>query len=189
MRRPVHNEEFLDLFRTMRRGAFRLELRDRYNVAAERERWEAFLAADWARLEELNRVQRAVWMQLMKDATTSGRQVERVRVVSEPPSRYIQFELTLNAGNAEAGEDIRYLPREQAATLDLPGEDYWLFDGAVAVVLRFDDDDVLTGMELTDEPATLARYRSGQQLAWQHAVPYPVYVKKWAGLGEHPPSA
>ncbi|MFI6595038.1 DUF6879 family protein [Nonomuraea sp. NPDC050536] len=180
-------EDFLNFFRHMREGAFRLELRDRYNVAAEQDRWNAFVARDWERLEELNRRDRAVWMQLIGEATAAGKAVERVRVVSEPPPSYIQFEMLLNAGNAQVGEDIRYLPRQQAAGLDLPALDYWMFDQHTAVVLHFDDDDVLTRMELVDDPTSMAAFRAGQQTAWAAAVTYEEYVKKWADLAEPSP--
>ncbi|GAB2918144.1 DUF6879 family protein [Nonomuraea fastidiosa] len=182
-------DDFLAQFRQMRQGAFRLELRDRYNVPGEKDRWDAFRARDWPRLDKLNEVERAAWLDLMREVTSAGRRVERVRVITEPPSDYIQFELYQNAGNAAAGEDIRYLPRGQAAGLDLPDVDYWLFDGSAAVVLRFDDDDMLTGMELVDEPATVAELCAGRDTAWSHAVPYPEYAKKWAHLAESPPSA
>lgn len=184
----ITSDEFLDLFRAMKHGAFRLELRDRYNVPAEQDRWDAFQARDWPRLDELNRVQRAAWMGLMRQATATGRRVERVRVVSEPPTDYIRFELRLNAGNAEAGEDIRYLPRGHAAGLPLPEVDYWLFDDTTAVALHFAHDDSLTGMELVDDPDTVAQLRAGRDAAWPLAVPYPVYAEKWADAEPAPGS-
>ncbi|MEQ4718138.1 DUF6879 family protein [Nonomuraea sp. B19D2] len=189
MTREVPADEFLDLFRQAKSDVFRLELRDRYNVPAEHDRWEAFQARDWPRLEELNKAQRAVWMQLMRDVTSTGRRVERVRVITEPPTRYIQFELLLNAGNAEAGEDIRYLPRDHAQELALPSVDYWLFDSTAAVVLQFGDDDDLLGMELVDEPATINGFCAGRDSAWHHAVPYSTYATKWVYLAESPPGA
>ncbi|WP_248961359.1 DUF6879 family protein [Sphaerisporangium perillae] len=46
MTQLVTGEEFLSLLTRFQHTAFRLELRDRYNVPAERERWEAFLSGD-----------------------------------------------------------------------------------------------------------------------------------------------
>lgn len=185
----ISGEEFLDLFRQAKSDVFRLELRDRYNVPAERDRWEAFQARDWPRLDELNKAQRATWMQLIGDVTSTGKRVERVRVVSEPPTQYIQFELRLNEGNAEAGEVIRYLSRHQIEGLALPAEDYWLFDSASAVVLRFGDDDDLLGMELVDAPAAIESFCAGRDAAWRLAIPYQEYAPKWADLGEPSPDA
>lgn len=178
----ISDEEFLDLFRRMRKGAFRLELRDRYNVPAERERWDAYQARDWPRLDELNRVQRKVWLDLMREITASGRRVERVRVVTEPPSDYIRFELTLNPGNAEAGEDIRYLPRDQASGLNLPEEDYWLFDEQISAVLRFDEEDRLLAIELVTDSEIVARHVAARKALWALAVPFSEYVMKWHGV-------
>ncbi|MDF5758815.1 hypothetical protein P3X83_40040 [Spongiactinospora sp. TRM90649] len=158
-----------------------MELRDRYNVPEERARWEAFQVRDWAELDRLNESQRATWMRLMREATMTGRHVQRVRVVSEPPSDYIRFELALNPGNADAGEDIRYLPRHVADDLDLPSEDYWLFDRRRLALMRFDDDDALVSTELIDDPGTVARYSEGRDTAWAVATPFAEYVKKWRG--------
>ncbi|MFC4535419.1 DUF6879 family protein [Sphaerisporangium dianthi] len=189
MTQVVTGEEFLALMTRFRHTAFRLELRDRYNVPAEQERWQAFLSGDTATLERLNAEQRATWMSVIRAATFAGKRVERVRVVTEPPTDYIRFELTLNAGNAEAGEDIRYLPRHQTAGLDLPRVDYWLFDSRYAVVLPFDEDDVLLDMELVDDPATVVAFASGWDTAWHNAIPYPIYAGKWAGGAERTPGA
>ncbi|MEV6984179.1 DUF6879 family protein [Sphaerisporangium sp. NPDC051017] len=189
MTQLVTGEDFLSLFTRFQHTAFRLELRDRYNVPAERERWEAFLSGDTAELERLNAEQRAAWMRMIGASTSAGKRVERVRVVTEPPPDYIRFELTLNAGNAEAGEDIRYLPRDQAAELDLPGVDYWLFDSRFAVVLPFDDDDVLLDMELMDDPASVVALNAARDAAWHHAIPYPIYAEKWTGGAQRTPGA
>lgn len=188
MTRQLTGDEFLDLFRQMQRGAFRLELRDRYNVPAERERLDAFESRDWARLQALNRAQRAVWLDLISQSTSEGKQVERVRVITEPASRYIQFEMALNEGNQTAGEDIRYLARHLAPP-DLPQVDYWLFDSSSAAVLHFDEDDVLTGTEYVDDPDTIGGFLAGQQATWQNAIPFPEYAAKWSDLVQRPPGA
>ncbi|GII90119.1 DUF6879 family protein [Sinosporangium siamense] len=183
--RNITREEFLDLFRRMRHGAFRLELRDHYNVPAERERWEAFQEADWARLDALNRVQRAAWMELMRSVAAAGRSVERVRVVTEPPTDYVRFELRSNSGNAEAGEDIRYLARDLAAGLDLPADDYWMFDSRQVAIMRFGGDDVLKAIGLVDDPDIVAHYVAGRHAVWSRAVPYEEYVRRWPVGAEH----
>ena len=78
-----------------------------------------------------------------------GRRMERVQVVSEPHSDHTRFGLALAAHNTAAGEDIRYLPRNQAAGLDPPGDDFWLIDSTTPLILRFGDDDIPL---LVDQP-------------------------------------
>jgi hypothetical protein len=51
-----------------------------------------------------------------------------VRVVPEPPTEYLRFGLWLAQFNAGAGEDVRYLTRDQANRLDLPAHDFWVLD-------------------------------------------------------------
>jgi hypothetical protein len=73
--------------------------------------------------------------------------------------------------NRAAGEDIRYLPRQQADTLDLPGHDFWLFDSTLLAVLHFDGDDQLLGAEVVADPATVVQHCYWRDVAWHHAVP------------------
>ncbi|WP_449061231.1 DUF6879 family protein [Planomonospora algeriensis] len=181
MTRLLTGEEFLELFTSFRHTAYRLELRDRYNVDAEADRWAAYVAGDMAELERLNAVQRKTWMDLMRAATVAGKRIERVRVVTEPLSDYMRFTLILNAGNADAGEDIRYLPRHQAAGLGLPDVDAWLFDSRFVVVGRFDAEDRLTAWERIDDPKVVVEHCAARDAAWHHAIPYPEYARKWQG--------
>jgi hypothetical protein len=54
-----------------------------------------------------------------------------------------------------AGEDIRYLARDQAEAAELPNHEYWLFDSRKLVRMHFDDADVFRGAEIVEEPAEI----------------------------------
>ena len=71
---------------------------------------------------------------------------------------------------------IRYLPRDQAEGLDLPGYDFWLMDSARVGILRFSDDDALLGAEIDDDPVLVARHCYYRDVAWQNAIPYAEYA-------------
>ncbi|WP_067171244.1 DUF6879 family protein [Microtetraspora niveoalba] len=176
MTKLVTGDEFLDLFTRFQDVAFRLEVRDRYNVLEEQERLALFLADDLDELDRRNKVERAPWLSRISAATTAGKRVERVRVFTEPPSDYVRFELHLNAGNAEAGEDIRYLPRTHPAAADLPSWDYWLFDSTLLAVMRFGPDDAIISTELVDDPDVVRQHCTWRDAVWPHAVPYASYV-------------
>jgi hypothetical protein len=167
----LDDAEFLRLFDGVTSSAFRLEVRDRYNEAGEAEPLRRFLAG-----EPADDAWFMDWYDTVREWTRQGKRVMRVRVVSEPLSDYARWELDLARLNTEAGEDIRYLPRTRAVELQLPDEDYWLFDSREAAVLGFGDDDVRLEIELVTEPAEVARRRKWQELAWRHAVPYQEYV-------------
>jgi hypothetical protein len=102
-----------------------LEVRSRYAPSYEGESLRRFLAGE---PDDLPWMQS--WLTMVRRATAEGRRFARVRVVGLPLSDYNAFGLAISACNNEAGEDIRYLTREQAD--GLPDHDYWLFDSAVA---------------------------------------------------------
>ncbi|MBG0826909.1 hypothetical protein HS041_03875 [Planomonospora sp. ID67723] len=181
MTRLLTGEEFLALFTAFKHTAYRLELRDRYNVPAEADRLAAYAAGDWGELERLNAIQRKPWMDLMRAAKAAGKRVERARVVTEPLTDYMRFTLRLTAGNIDAGEDIRFLPRDQTAGLGLPDVDAWLFDSRFIVVGRFNDADELEAWEHIDDPAAVVEHCAGRDAAWHHAIPYNEYARKWQG--------
>ncbi|MGW7386740.1 DUF6879 family protein [Streptomyces sp. NPDC054794] len=76
---------------------------------------------------------RRPWLRLVAELTGRGVEVRRARIVSEPVSDYIRFEHHLTVPNVAAGEQVRWLPRRRASRLALPGNDFWLFDGASIV--------------------------------------------------------
>ncbi|GAA2432076.1 hypothetical protein GCM10010191_52500 [Actinomadura vinacea] len=158
------------LFEGVRRYAFRLETRDRYNVPNERPSFEAFMAGA-GELDES--VRSGHWYDRTRRAAMEGRPFSRVRVVSVPLGDYSRYALWCAQGNVAAGEDIRYLDRVRAVGLGLPVEpphDAWLFDDEHVAVLRFDDDDAFVGAELLDDSATIAQHQQWRRIAWEAAV-------------------
>jgi hypothetical protein len=166
----VTGQDFRGFVRGYQRAAFRLEVRDRYNDPGEAEPLRRFLAGQsiggW--YED--------WEELQRRWAAEGKRMTRVRVVTEPHSDYTRFGLLLAGLSAAAGEDIRYLPRDQAKDLDLPDYDFWLMDAARVGILRFSDDDALLGAEIHDDPVLVGRHCYYRDVAWHHAIPYAEYV-------------
>ena len=171
MTRLIRGQELADFVLGYKKSAFRLEVRERYSEPEEVEPLRRFLAGepDYAWNEE--------WATMMRRRTACGQRMERVRVVTEPHSEYTRFGLDLARVNVPVGEDIRYLPRDQAVRLDLPGYDFWLIDSSGVGILRFSEDDVLLGAEILHDPAVVDRHCRWRDVAWQHAVPFAEYDK------------
>jgi hypothetical protein len=102
--------------------------------------------------------------------------MQRVHVVSEPLSDYLRFEITGYRLNVEAGEEVRILPRQATAGLDLPDHDFWLFDGQQVVCMHYDADGAFLGAEQIDDPGAAARYGAWRETAHGAAIPYDRYV-------------
>lgn len=145
--------------------AFRLETRERYVDDEEREPLRRFLAGEPPDDEWF-----MDWYDAVARLAHAGKRMERVRVVSEPPSEYTRFGIDLARRlNVPAGEDIRYLPRPRAEALGLPDEDFWLLDSSRVLTLRFDDG-VLLGAELITDPAAVVQRAGWRDAAWHYAV-------------------
>ncbi|MBB5776240.1 DUF6879 family protein [Nonomuraea jabiensis] len=163
--------EFGALWDAFQHTAFKFEVRDRYDVPSEQESLRRFLAGQ----PDPERAARP-WLAKMKAATGEGKRVERVRVVTEPHSDYVRWLLAGAPLNAAAGEDVRYLPRTHAATLELPDHDFAIFDSARLVLLNFDDQDRPLQHELVTDPDMVLRHCQWRDAAWHHAMPYDQYA-------------
>nr|WP_322760951.1 DUF6879 family protein [Frankia sp. Cr2] len=108
------------------------------------------------------------WLGLIRGAAAEGRRFARVRVVSLPLTDYSMFGVFCSQHTNAAGEDIRYLARDQAA--DLPDYDYWLFDSRTLVRMHFEDDTTFRCGEIIEDPASVVRHSYWRDAAWHRAV-------------------
>jgi hypothetical protein len=151
------------VFDSVRRDAFRLETRRRYDVPDEVEPFRRWLAGE---PDDLG--WHEPWLARVRAASAAGITYRRVRLVDEPPSDYQRWCVDLGRTNVAAGEDIRYLPRSTAAGLGVPVDvDWWIVDDVRAAVMRFAGDR-LVGLDLVDD---VAEYRRWRDLLWAATTP------------------
>ncbi|MEV6407311.1 DUF6879 family protein [Streptomyces bobili] len=170
--RTIDLDEFGDLFSTFEHTAWRLETRRRYASDEASDRWERFIETgsvgeDW---EEGSPAK--AFRDTMRAQTAQGKRVGRVRLVDHPATTGQRYLLESARWNIASGEDIRNMWRADADRLQLPAEDFWLFDSRLIALLRFDGDDQLTHVDLITEPAEVVRCAMIRDAAWHHAVPW-----------------
>ncbi|MBF6340089.1 hypothetical protein IU450_29995 [Nocardia abscessus] len=165
-------DDLADVFRTHRR-AFHLEVRDDYSgVAGETDRVRRFLNG-----EPQDPTASTTWHALMREVIGSGCAVQRVRVITEPHGDYTRFSVGTTAANIDVGEDIRWLPRQDAPP-DLPDDDWWLFDDALAAYTVFTADGAaLPGWVAITDPLIVAHYARRRDALWSRAIPHAEYAK------------
>lgn len=147
------------------RSAYRLEQLDEYDSPRTRIRVARFLAGQPEDAEV-----RAYWDSVVGEARRAGKVMERVHVVAEPLTDYLRFELDFYRGSVAAGEDIRILPADLAAGLDLPAFDYWLFDDRRAGVLYYGERGTWLRTEIVTDPGFVADCRRWRDVAMSHAI-------------------
>ncbi|MEV5577101.1 DUF6879 family protein [Streptomyces parvus] len=170
--RIIDLDEFEGLFRTFGHSAWRLETRRRYASDEATDTYRQFIETgevEWDASDP--------YCELIRSRTAQGKRVERVRIVDQPPTTGQLYLLNNAKRNSRLGEDIRNLWRADADRLQLPPEDFWLFDGRLVARLRFDDDH-LVDVELITEPVEIVRYSVVRDAAWRHAVPHEVFAAK-----------
>lgn len=165
---------FAELLAHCQHSAVHLEMRDQYAIAKEDEEFNS-----WRRGERVNWSDRGSWWspfyQAVSDAVARGITVRRARIVSEPVTEYIRWEHYVTQGNVEAGEHVRWLPRRRASDVALPGNDYWLFDGALSRLHHFSGDGDLIEHELTDDQAVVKLCAEAFEQVWARAIPHAEY--------------
>src|SRR4029453_2865107 len=123
-------------------SAFRLERRPRYNMPEEAEMLAAFKRGERVQLPEDH-----PWPQLGKRQCSTGKIMQRARVVSKPPTEYERFELSLYPHSVEAGEQIHVYERGSIPEIFLYELDFWLFDNHTVYILNYDMEGHFLGTE------------------------------------------
>lgn len=166
----LRGEQFAALFAGFEQTARRLEVRDSYDVESERPylaRWRDGMQQDREHVDS-----RKPWLDQVRGNVAQGRAYQRVRVVSDPLSEYVRYALRGTRQTVDSGEDIGYLARKDADGLDLPDHDFWLFDGALLVLMPFTSDDRPLGGLLVTDAEAVAQHRAWLDLAVRHSTSY-----------------
>nr|WP_040751123.1 DUF6879 family protein [Nocardia transvalensis] len=160
-----------DLLHECETEAFHLETKDSYGVPEESERFRRFMNG----LPPLPDAYKDGWMDLVRETTTRGVSVSRVRVVTVPHTDYHRWLLSVTGDNVAAGEDIRYVPRHLAG--EVPPDDWWLMDGIRVAYNLVDDKGAPAGMAVTTDPGIVIYCQGVRERLWRSAAPYTEYVE------------
>ncbi|MEU6175880.1 DUF6879 family protein [Streptantibioticus parmotrematis] len=167
----VDLEEFDALFTRFEHTAWRLESRRRYASDEATDTYAQFVRGEPVNWDGVD----AQWCAERREQSALGKRFERVRVVDDPPTPAQLYLLDNARRNSAVGEDIRNLRRADAQRLQLPEEDFWIFDSRLVARLNFDEDDDLVSVELITEPVEVNRYAQVRDAAWHHAVPHEAF--------------
>ncbi|WP_037908148.1 DUF6879 family protein [Actinacidiphila yeochonensis] len=168
--------DFTGLLESAQTSAVHLEMRDQYAVgdeATDFERWRATGHRDVDPVSDYW----APWVGLITRTRARGVSVRRARIVSEPTTDYIRYEHAGTGINVAAGEQVRWLPRHQAATLLVPAADLWIFDNEKVVFNHFTGDGNWADpdMELVTDPPVVQQCVTAFEAVWDRATPHDEY--------------
>lgn len=145
--------QFAELFTSFERSAFRIETLPVYSVDGERDQYASFLDGELAPPNSNDQ-----WAQQIAVGTAAGKKYARVHVIDHDISPYIRFEIQYYyVFNAKAGEDIRFVFREDVK--DLTFTDTWLFDDSIVVDMSYTADGELLYINQNEHPKRLEEAR------------------------------
>ncbi|ROO90596.1 hypothetical protein EDD29_8327 [Actinocorallia herbida] len=162
---------FAELLSECVTSAVHLEMHDRHLTTDP-----AFLAWKAGQPHEEDTEPYRVFRALVSDTVARGVVARRARIVSEPVSDYVRWEHSLTEPHNIAAEElVRWLPRERASALALPGNPFWVFDGRLVRFSIFDGDGALVGHQFTEEPAIVEFCTSAFETVWGRATDHADY--------------
>jgi hypothetical protein len=166
--------DLMACFDAFEQTAVRIETLPAYDVPAEADSLRAF--ARGLPLPERS-ARTSPWLARIAATTAAGKTWSRVRVVGRPLTPYERFQLGYGYPPSEqAGEVIRIASRADHPELAALGGDFWLFDGAFAALMTYDQGGAYLGSEVTSDPGVIARCRQQAALAARCAVPLGVFT-------------
>lgn len=157
--------EFAELLLSFERSAWRWECQGTYREPDESEPLQAWREGrpDDGFLDG--------WLAQIRQLRATGRTFERVRMLTDPPTEYLKWMISLTHRNVEAGEDIRWIDEHEAREFDAPRYDFYLLDDRLVAQLHFDATG-LAGAEVTNEPGTVIEHRRWRDVLRSVAVPH-----------------
>lgn len=179
---PPASEEFGALFETFKHSVFRLETLQVYQGSRERDLLAEFRAGKPRPPDRA----KADWTAMIARNVRAGKTVQRVHVVQEPLTDYMEFELTWGyEPNIDAGEDIRIVPVRDDWPTELPRHDYWLFDASELYRMHYDSDGTWLGVEHVTAPADIVDACRWREAALHLGVPWSDYIREHPRLERH----
>jgi hypothetical protein len=152
-----------------RQRLFRMETLPAYAVNSDGDDYQRWLAGE----SEPTWERKTRWMDVLRRERAAGKVSSRVRVLSERLTDYERYACEWGyALNAEAGEDIRVLHRDEHAIPDgLIGRDFWVIDDDEVVEMHYDEDGRFEGAEILPR-TVLPAYLGSRDASWTAAEPF-----------------
>lgn len=162
-----------DLFGKAQISVTHLEIRDTYGVGGPRfQAWREGVGVD--ELAQSDHIK--AWLELVRATVARGVSFRRARIISEPTTDFIKYEHAVtDLFNIAGGEQVRWLPRPQAADLALPGADFWQIDNSLVCFVFQTGEGDPAGHRISDEPDAMRLCSTAFEAVWRRGIDHSEY--------------
>ncbi len=143
--------DVLDYLGQATKSLFRFEALQIYNITEEN-------LDDDSSMED--------WWQFVKEKTSHGVMMQRVRFVKEPETSYIQRELETHKKTALFGDNIYVLKDKDWR--QVISKDFWIIDDKLVLIMNYSDMGEYLDFEVVKEVGT---YRALKEQLLKHSSP------------------
>jgi hypothetical protein len=120
-------------FEKFKKYAFRLELLQKYDIDLEKESFLKFKKT--AKIAKTNNME---WLKTLDHIKKRKVKIQRIRVIIEPVSSYIKYEIKSYQNNIKHGEEIFFIKESDFKKTNTKiNHDYWLFDDKRVLKLKY----------------------------------------------------
>ncbi|OEV11610.1 DUF6879 family protein [Streptomyces nanshensis] len=139
--------------------------------------WEAFRRGDWDEALRLAAERRSHWRSVARDDRERGAVLHRVRVVEEPLTPYMQWELHALRVQGESGRPVRVVGGEAVRALESAGPlpEVVVLGGQVLYEILYTDEGLLHGGVRYTDAGVIARWEAFVERLYEQGedvVPY-----------------
>lgn len=168
--------EFRDASRRVTGRVYKLERRQTFQEPGNPS-WEAFAAGDMRRALDLIDENRAAQRDFKKIFDDRDAHFYRLRIIEDPLSSYLKWELAHFRLNAEEGEKIYIVNQAMVADLDLRYrlDDYTIFDRSLAFFLNYSDDGLFLHADLVSDRTVIAELVALSEEVLARSIPFEDY--------------
>lgn len=117
------------------------------------------------------------WETILRGHRDAGHLMRRVHVIVEPLTEYLRFELAwMYALNAACGEQIGIVDATRSWPVDVPRQDFHLFDDKVLFTANYAPDGTWRGVARVTDPRNIEAACGARDAALHHAQPWETFI-------------
>ncbi|TAK57757.1 hypothetical protein EPO17_01160 [Patescibacteria group bacterium] len=145
-------DSFSDYLNSAKKSLFRFESLQDYKIDGEDESDEG--------MKE--------WWDFIASKKKQGVQMQRIKLVIRPLTKYTETELEIHKKSSSFGDDIRIIEEEAFKILGVKQEDFWIVDDVICLRMKYSNEGEYLGFDVVEK--SVKKYLKIKKVLLKHSV-------------------